>query len=73
MVELITYSDKLANKAQEVGATFKDSKSDIESYKEQIDELKSTINDSSSSYDDVVQARKDEKKLQPYYPPSQDL
>ena len=64
VVELITYSDKLANKAQEMGATFKDSKSDIESYKKQIDELKSTINDSSSSYDDVVQARKELLEIQ---------
>lgn len=57
--QLATYSETLADKAQEVGSAFKESESDISSYKDKIEELQNTINDSSSSYEDVTQARKD--------------
>lgn len=57
--QLATYSETLADKAQEVGSVFKESESDISSYKDKIEELQNTINDSSSSYEDVTQARKD--------------
>lgn len=62
--QLATYSDTLADKAQEVGSAFKESESDISSYKDKIEELQNTINDSSSSYEDVTQARKDLMTIQ---------
>lgn len=62
--QLATYSETLADKAQEVGSAFKESESDISSYKDKIEELQNTINDSSSSYEDVTQARKDLMTIQ---------
>lgn len=62
--QLAIYSDTLADKAQEVGSAFKESESDISSYKDKIEELQNTINDSSSSYEDVTQARKNLMTIQ---------
>ncbi len=56
--QIATYSDRLAEKASEVGSAFKESQNDIESYKAKLDELQLTIHDSSSSYEEVTQARK---------------
>lgn len=46
------------DKAQELGDSFKTSKSDIEDYKKQIEDLYKTINNSNSSIEDVTNARK---------------
>lgn len=64
IVELATYSDKLADKANELGNSFKTSGSDIDDYKTRIQELQDKISDSSTSYNDVVQARKDLMTIQ---------
>lgn len=52
-------SNDVANSAQEVGSSFKETKKDIKSYKEKVEELQGVINDSSSSVSEVTQARKD--------------
>lgn len=62
--QLATYSSTLADKASEVGSAFKETESDIASYKVKIEDLQATINDSSSSYSDVTQARKDLMTIQ---------
>ena len=62
--ELITSSDRLAEKAQDLGAEFKNTESDISDYKDKIQELNDKINDSSTPYDEVVQARQDLMKIQ---------
>lgn len=62
--DLITSSDRLAEKAQDLGAEFKNTESDISDYKDKIQELNDKINDSSTPYDEVVQARQDLMKIQ---------
>lgn len=62
--KLATYSSTLAEKASEVGSAFKESETDIATYKSKIEELQRTVNDSSSSYDDVKQARVELMKIQ---------
>lgn len=62
--DLITSSDRLAEKAQDLGAEFKNAESDISDYKDKIQELNDKINDSSTPYDEVVQARQDLMKIQ---------
>lgn len=62
--ELITSSDRLAEKAQDLGAEFKNTETDISNYKDKIQELNDKINDSSTPYDEVVQARQDLMKIQ---------
>lgn len=62
--ELITSSDRLAEKAQDLGAEFKNTETNISNYKDKIQELNDKINDSSTPYDEVVQARQDLMKIQ---------
>ena len=62
--ELITSSDRVAEKAQDLGAEFKNTETDISNYKDKIQELNDKINDSSTPYDEVVQARQDLMKIQ---------
>jgi hypothetical protein len=62
--ELITSSDRLAEKTQDLGAEFKNTETDISNYKDKIQELNDKINDSSTPYDEVVQARQDLMKIQ---------
>lgn len=62
--ELITSSNRLAEKAQDLGAEFKNTETDISNYKDKIQELNDKINDSSTPYDEVVQARQDLMKIQ---------
>lgn len=62
--DLVTSSDRLAEKAQDLGAEFKNTETDISNYKDKIQELNDKINDSSTPYDEVVQARQDLMKIQ---------
>ncbi len=50
-------SEEVANKAKTLGASFSSTKSELKDYKEQIEDLYTTINDSSSSIDEVKEAR----------------
>ena len=64
LYDFITSSDRMAEKAQELGSSFKTSESDISDYKDKIQELNDKINDSTTPYDEVVQARKDLMSIQ---------
>ncbi len=55
--ELRKSQENLRQSASELGSELSNNASDIESYKKKIDELKAVINDSSSSFDEVSQAR----------------
>ena len=57
--ELIHSEENLRQSASELGSELSNNSSDIESYKKKIDGLKSVINDSSSSFNEVSQARVD--------------
>lgn len=57
-------SKDVANSAQEIGSSFKETKKDINSYKEKVEELRGVINNSSSSVSEVTQARKDLMAIQ---------
>lgn len=50
-------SEDVANKAKTLGASFSSTKSELKDYKEQIEDLYTTINDSGSSIDEVKEAR----------------
>lgn len=50
-------SEEVANKAQTLGSSFSSTKSELKDYKEQIENLYTTINDSGSSIDEVKNAR----------------
>ena len=52
-------SKDVANSAQEIGSSFKETQTDIDSYKEKVEELRGVINNSSSCVSEVTQARKD--------------
>ena len=56
-IKLYRLSKDVAASANEVGSSFLSEKKSIESYKKQIAELYDTINDSSSSFEDVTNAR----------------
>ncbi len=56
-IKLYRLSKDVAASANEVGSAFLSEKGSIESYKKQIAELYDTINDSSSSFEDVTNAR----------------
>ena len=56
-IKLYRLSKDVAASANEVGSSFLSEKGSIESYKKQIAELYDTINDSSSSFEDVTNAR----------------
>lgn len=49
---------KIQSSASEISANFKTSQSEISDYKSKVEELQKTIRDSSSSYADVTEARK---------------
>lgn len=49
---------KIQSSASEISANFKASQSEISDYKSKVEELQKTISDSSSSYADVTEARK---------------
>lgn len=51
-------SDEVMEKAQELGTEFKQESEEIKHYKERIEELYETINNESSSIEDVTDARK---------------
>lgn len=57
--DLIHSEENLRQSASALGLELSNNSSDIESYKKKIEELKSVINDSSSSFDEVSQARVD--------------
>ena len=56
-IKLYRLSKDVAASANEVGSAFLSEKGSIESYKKQIAELYDTINDSSSSFEDVTNAK----------------
>ncbi len=56
---IITANDRFLEKAQSLGNQFVQEKNSIEDYKNKIKELHSTINDNSSSFEEVTQARVD--------------
>lgn len=64
LYQIITYSNTLANSASKFGAQLKSTSDDISSYKDRIIELNETIKSSSSSYEEVTQARKDLMTIQ---------
>jgi chromosome segregation ATPase len=57
--ELVHSEENLRQSASELGSELSNNSSDIEGYKKKIEELKAVINDSSSSFDEVSQARVD--------------
>ncbi len=56
--DMFTANERLLNSAKKLGSAFQQEQSSIEDYKDQITALQSTINDSSSSFDEVSEARK---------------
>lgn len=56
--EMSQASDTVGKAAKEAADEFSSASSDIESYKKQVEDLYSTINNSSSSIEDVTNARK---------------
>lgn len=64
MYELSQVSDTVAQKAADLGGEFKTTESDISSYKDRIEELYKTINDGSSSLEEVTTARQNLMSVQ---------
>lgn len=62
--DCVTVSDRLQESAGQLGGEFSNTKTDIDGYKAKIEELYKTINDSSSSYSETTQARKDLMSIQ---------
>ncbi len=62
--ELIHSKENLRQSASDLGSELSNNSSDIEGYKKKIEELKVIINDSSSSFDEVSQARADLMAIQ---------
>ena len=62
--ELSQVSSTVAEKAKDLGSSFKSTTADIESYKSKIEELYETINDSNSSISDVTDARRNLMTIQ---------
>ena len=62
--EMSQVSENVAESARELGRSFSDAKSDIDGYKSKIEELYATIHDSSSSIEDVTDARKNLMAIQ---------
>lgn len=58
LYKLSQVNNEVAEKDQELGNSFDSTKSDIDAYKTQIEELYKPINDSASSVEDVTTARK---------------
>lgn len=59
IIDCANASDRLRESAKTLGSEFSSTKADIDDYKIKIDELYETINDSSSSYEDTYNARKE--------------
>ncbi len=59
-----TASDRLLEDASELGSQFSSTKSDINGYKAEIDNLYKIINDNSSSYEETYNARQELLSLQ---------
>lgn len=59
-----TASDRLLERAAELGSQFSSTKSDINGYKTEIDNLYKIINDNSSSYEDTYNARQELLSMQ---------
>ena len=64
LYELSQVSKEVAERAQELGNSFRSTESDIDSYKEKITELYSTINNNGSSVEQVTNARKELMSVQ---------
>ena len=64
LYQLSQVNKNAAESAKELGSSFNGVKSDIEDYKSQIEELHNIINDESSSFNEVTQARKDLMAIQ---------
>ena len=62
--ELIHSEENLRQSASDLGSELSNNSSDIEGYKKKIEELKAVISDSSSSFDEVSQARVDLMEIQ---------
>ena len=64
LFQVISASNDIRQQAQEVGSAFNSTESDINSYKERVQELHDTINDSQSSFQDITDARKELYSIQ---------
>ena len=64
ITHLINAEEEVAERAQELGENFKSTKSEIDEYKEKISELYEIINNNSSSFNDVTEARKSLLQIQ---------
>ena len=62
--DLASESDRLKESAQELGSAFSSTKSDIENYKNKIEDLYEIINDNTSSYEDTYTARQNLLSIQ---------
>ena len=62
--KLANVSDEVAGKARDLGDSFNTASSDIEAYKKRIEECSAVIDNSESSYEEVIQARKDLLSIQ---------
>lgn len=59
LYKLAQVSKDVAESAQEIGSSFKSTEKDLDSYKEKVEELQETIDDSCSSIAEVTDARKE--------------
>ena len=59
LVDLYNVSSDVSKKAKSLSDSFKETKTDIDAYKQRVEELHNVIKNSSSSVQDVIQARKD--------------
>ena len=64
ITEVVQSEENLKDSARELGSELSNNISSIEGYKSKIDELKSVLNDSSSSFDEVSKARVDLMSIQ---------
>lgn len=62
--ELFQVSSTVAERAKDLGSSFKSTTADIDSYKSKIEELYETINDSNSSISEVTNARRNLMTIQ---------
>lgn len=63
-IEFTQVSENVAEKARELGSSFSNSKNEIADYKTKIEDLYKTINDGSSSIEEVKTARQELLKVQ---------
>lgn len=64
LYDIANASNEIADKASETGSQFKQTQSDIESYKERVQELKKVESDSSSTIEEVTNARAELRTIQ---------